>query len=146
MRVINRRAKRDYQILRRYEAGIVLTGGEVKSVKEGRIRLEESFIRIRGNEAFLVNAEIPFYRPAGRRDYDSRRERKLLLHKREILDLGLKTGRSSLTIVPLACYTKRGLVKVEIALVRGKKKWEKREAIKRRDLVREMERELREKR
>ena len=143
MRVVNRRAKRDYQILEKYEAGIVLTGPEVKSVKGGRIRLEESFVRIKDNEAFLVNAEIPFYLPAGKRDYDPRRERKLLLHKKEILNLALKTAHSSLTIVPISCYTKHGLVKLTIALARGKRKWEKKEAIKRRDLEREVERELR---
>lgn len=143
MRVVNRKAKRDYQILEKYEAGIVLTGAEVKSVKEGRIKLEESFIRIKEGEAFLINAHIPPYLPAGLRGHDSTRDRKLLLKKREILNLSLKTSHSSLTIVPLSCYTRHGLVKLEIALAKGKKKWEKKEAIKKRDIEREMERELR---
>ena len=143
MKVVNRRARRDYQILEKYEAGIALTGAEVKSVKGGRIKLEESFIRIKDTEAFLLNAHIPPYLPAGSRGYDPLRDRRLLLRKKEILTLSLQTTRSGLTIVPLSCYTKRGLVKLEIALAKGKKKYEKREAIKRRDIEREMERELR---
>jgi len=129
--------------LEKYEAGIALTGAEVKSVKQGRIKLEESFVRIQNREAFLINAYVPPYLPAGSRGHDPLRTRKLLLRKKEILSLSLKTAHSSLTIVPLSCYTKRGLVKIEIALAKGKKKYEKREAIKRKDIEREVERELR---
>lgn len=143
MRVVNRRAKRDYQILEKYEAGIALNGAEVKSVKQGRIKLEESFVRIKDREAFLLNAHISPYLPAGSRGHDPLRDRKLLLRKKEILTLSLKTAHSDLTIIPLSCYTKRGLIKLEIALARGKRKYEKREAIKRRDIEREVERELR---
>ncbi len=143
MRVVNRKAKRDYQILEKYEAGVVFTGAEVKSVRQGRIKLEESFVKIKDEEAFLTNAHIPPYLPAGSRGHDPLRSRKLLLRKKEILNLSLKTAHSSLTIVPLVCYTKGPWIKLEIALVRGKKRYEKREAIKRRDIEREVERELR---
>jgi SsrA-binding protein len=147
MRVVNKKTKRDFQILERYEAGVVLTGPEVKSVKAGRIKLQGSFVKIKEDEAFLVNVLIPPYQPAGRRiNFDSTRTRKLLLRKREIVNLSVKSNQSGLTIVPLSCYTKHGLVKVEIALARGKKKYEKREVIKRKDIEREIERELRGKR
>jgi SsrA-binding protein len=144
MRVVNKKAKRDFQILERYEAGVILTGPEVKSVKAGRIKLEGSFVKIKEDEAFLVNVLIPPYQPAGRQvNFDSTRTRKLLLRKREIVNLSVKSNQSGLTIVPLSCYTKHGLVKVEIALTRGKKKYEKREVIKRRDIEREVERVVR---
>lgn len=145
MRVVNRKARRDYQFLEKYEAGIVLTGAEVKSIRQGRIKLDESFVKIKDEEAFLTNAHISPYLPAGKKDYDPLRTRKLLLRKKEILKLSLKTAHSGLTIVPITCYTKHGLIKLEIALAKGKKKYEKREAIKRRDLQREVERAVREK-
>lgn len=145
MHVFNRRAKRDYQFLEKYEAGIVLTGAEVKSIKQGRIKIDQSFIKIKDEEAFLVNAHISPYLPAGKQGHDALRTRKLLLKKKEILSLSLKIAHSGLTIVPLACYAKHGLIKLEIALAKGKRKYEKREAIKRRDLEREVERELRRK-
>lgn len=146
MRIVNRRAYHNFQILDRFEAGIKLTGPEVKSIKGGRIKLERAFVKIVGSEAYLVNAHIPPYPFARQEGYDPNRTRKLLLHKREIIALKTKIEQKNLTIVALSCYTtsrKRGLVKLELGLAKGKKRWEKRELIKRRDIEREVERELR---
>jgi len=145
MRIINRRARYDYHLLEKVEVGIVLTGAEVKSVKENKIKLEESFVRLRDDGPWLVNAHIPPYRHARNKDYKPTRSRRLLLHKKEILSLAKKIEGKGLTLVPVSCYTKKGKIKLEIALARGKKKWDKREAIKRRDLEREVKRELGEK-
>ncbi|TSC53109.1 MAG: SsrA-binding protein [Microgenomates group bacterium LiPW_16] len=142
MKVTNRRAYHDYHILERLEAGIHLTGPEVKSVKGGHISLEGAFVKIAGSEAYLINAQIYPYPHARLENYDPRRTRKLLLHKKEIIALKSKI-QSGLTLVPLSCYTKQGLVKIELALARGKKRYEKREALKKRDLERELEEELR---
>ena len=143
MKITNRRAFHDYQILEKFEAGINLIGAEVKSVKGGRINLVGAFARIIGSEVYLVAARIPLYEYARPEGYDEARTRKLLLHKSQIIALKSKIQQSNLTIVPLSCYTTRGLVKLELALARGKKKYDKRETIKRRDLEREVERDLR---
>lgn len=143
MKIINRRALHDYQILEKLEAGINLTGPEVKSVKAGHLSLGGSFVKIVGAEAYLVNATIYPYAFARLENYDPRRTRKLLLHKKELIALKTKSGLAGLTIVPLACYTKHRLAKLEIALVRSKKKYNHREETRKRDLEREMERELR---
>lgn len=142
MKVINRRARYDYYLLERFEAGIALTGPEVKSIKTSRINLQDSFVRVRHGQAWLHNAHVSPYPYADNRDYDPKRTRKLLLHKNELLGLTKKMEGKRLTLVPTSCYTKKGKIKVEIALARGKKKWDKREAIKRRDLERETKREL----
>lgn len=142
MKIVNRRAYFDYHILEKFEAGIHLTGAEVKSVKGGHMSLAGAFVRIVGSETYLVNAQIHPYTNARVENYDSRRTRKLLLHKKEIIALKSKT-QSGLTLVPLSCYTSKGLVKLELALARGKKKYEKRQARKIRDWEREMEEELR---
>jgi SsrA-binding protein len=144
MRVINRKARRDYRILETLEAGIELKGPEVKSTKEGRIDLGQAYVRLGDDQVFLLNAHIAPYPPAGRQVFAPTRTRRLLLHKKEITALKSKMARSRLTLVPVSCYTKRGLVKLEIGLARGKKRWQKREDIKKRDLEREVERELRE--
>lgn len=138
MEVTNRRALRDYQVLEKFEAGISLTGAEVKSVKTGHLDLAGSFVKIVGSEAYLVNAKIYPYPFAQQESYDPQRTRKLLLHKKQILALKTKMAQSNLTIVPVSCYTKRGLVKLELALARGKRKHDKREKIKKRDLEREV--------
>ena len=142
MKITNRRAYHDYHILEKLEAGIHLTGPEVKSVKGGHMSLGGAFVKIVGSEAYLVNAQIHPYPFARLENYDSGRTRKLLLHKKEIIALKSKI-QSGLTLVPLSCYTKQGLVKLEIALARSKKKYEKKEALKKRDLERELEEELR---
>lgn len=143
MRIFNRRARRDYQIIDTLETGVALSGPEVKSIKQGRGDLTSSFVRIRDGEAWLVGASIPPYGPAGQKDYDLLRTRKLLLHKKEILSLSIKVRQQNLTLVPVSVYTKGPRVKVGIALARGKKKYEKREARRKRDIEREVERELR---
>lgn len=145
MKITNRRAFHDYQILDRFEAGIVLTGPEVKSVKGERARLTGSFVKIIGSEAYLVNVLIPLYEYARPADYDERRTRKLLLHKSQIISLKTKLNEGHVTLVPISLYTKKGLIKLEIGLARGKKQYEKRETLKRRDSQREVERELRKK-
>lgn len=145
MRIINRRAGYDYHLLEKFEAGIVLTGAEVKSVKAGRMNLNQSFVRIRNGEAWLFNTYINPYPYADNRDYDPRRTRKLLLHKNELLKLTQQTKEKGLTLVPVSCYTKGRQIKLEIALARGKKKADKREAKKRREIEREIERELKDK-
>lgn len=142
MKVLNRRARHDYQLLEKIEAGISLAGPEVKSVREGKISLDEAFVRIKDGQAYLLNAHIHPYRFADIKNLDPRRTRKLLLHKKEILALEQKIKQKKLTIVPTACYTKGRRLKLEIALARGKKKYEKREAKRRKDLERETEQEL----
>lgn len=143
MRITNRRAFHDYHILEKLEVGIHLTGPEVKSVKGGHMSLEGAFVKIVGSEAYLVNAQIHPYPHARLESYDPRRTRKLLLHKKEIIALKSRIQQANLTLVPLACYNKQGLVKLEISLVKGKREYEKRESLKRKDLERELEEELR---
>ena len=142
MRIVNRRVFHDFQILEKFEAGINLIGPEVKAVKTEHMDLTGSFVKVVGNEAYLVNAKI--YPPSFARleNYDLARTRKLLLHKKQILALKTKMAQSNLTIVPLACYTKRGLIKLELALAKGKKREDRREELRKRDLAREVEREL----
>src|SRR3989304_7458262 len=142
MKITNRRAFFDYQLLDRFEAGINLYGHEVKSVKLGKADLTGSFVRIIGSEAYLVNAKIFPYQNAQVENYDDKRTRKLLLHKKEIISLKSKTEGSNLSLVPVSLYLKHGFVKVEIALGKGKKKFEKRESIKKKDIQRDVEREL----
>jgi SsrA-binding protein len=142
MKITNRKATYDYQLLDRFEAGINLFGAEVKAVREGHVNLDGSFVRIIGGEAHLVNANIFPYKYARPETYDERRTRKLLLHKKEIISLKSKMDGSSLTIVPVSLYTTHGLIKVELALAKSKKKFEKRESIKKRDINRHIEEEL----
>lgn len=145
MKVVNRNLNREYEVLEKYEAGVALTGAEVRSVKEGNIKLDGAYVKIFGNEVHLINAEVAIYKYARPETYDPRRTRKLLLHKKEILRLRTKLATSgNLTIVPVACYNKKGLVKVEIALAKGKKTWEKKSLDKRRDEKRRVEKELKE--
>ena len=143
MKITNKRAFYNYEILESLETGIYLNGAEVKSVKGGRMSLEGSFVKIIGSEVYLVNAEIYAYFYARPEGYEARRTRKLLLHKKEILSLKTKMKSDKLTIVPLECYNSHGWVKMKIGLAKGKKEYEKREKIKRRDMDREVARELR---
>ncbi|MCX6724569.1 MAG: SsrA-binding protein SmpB [Candidatus Shapirobacteria bacterium] len=137
-KIVNRRASFDYQILAKFEVGVVLSGAEVKSIKNGHLKLEEAFIRLKDHEAWLFNAHIHPYSFAANQEEDPRRARKLLLHKKELLKLKQETTQKGLTIVPLSCYTKHNKIKLEIALAKGKKKYEKREAIKKKDWRREL--------
>lgn len=143
MRITNRRARYDYQILDKLEAGIQLTGAEVKSVKGERASLLGSFVKIIGSEAYLVNALIPLYEYARPADYDERRTRKLLLHKKQIIALKTKLLSGNFALVPLTIYTKDGLIKLEVGVGKGKRQYEKREALRIKDLQREVERTLR---
>ncbi len=138
----NRKARFNYEILEKYEAGIELLGTEVKSVRSGRMSLDGSFVIIRGGEAFLMNANIPPYQiKNSSKDYDPLRNRKLLLTKKELNELG-KSEKTGLTIVPMSVYNKGRKIKVDIALAKGKKKADKRESIKKRDTDREIRRTL----
>lgn len=145
MKIFNRKFRRDYQEVEKYEVGIALTGAEVKSVRAGRIKLEDSFVKILGSEVYLLNAQIPIYEYARPQEYDLRRTRKLLLHKNEIIRLKTKLASAGgLTIVPVSCYNKAGLIKLEIALAKGRKSLEKKKLEKARDVKREQEREVKE--
>ncbi len=138
----NRKARFDYEILEKYETGIELLGTEVKSVRSGQMSLEGAFVIARGGEAYIINANIPPYQVKNSpKDYDPLRNRKLLLTKKEISGLSGSEKNKSLTIVPLSVYNKNRKIKVEIALVKGKKKFDKRETIKKRDTDREIRRE-----
>lgn len=138
----NKRARFNYKILEEYEAGIVLSGAEVKSVRAGQISLRESFGTVRGNEVFLTNAHISPYKPANINDSEPTRSRKLLLKRSEISKLVGKVQAEGLTLIPLKVYDKKGKIKVELGLGKGKKKYDKREQIKQRDITRDIERTL----
>lgn len=143
MKVINKKARYNYELLEKFEAGIVLTGAEVKSIKKGQIKLDDSFVRVDDNyEAWLINAHIHPYQFADNRDYNPTKSRKLLLHKKQIISLLKKKESKNLSIIPYSCYTSKGIIKLQLALAKSKKKYQKKETIKRRDLEREMEREL----
>lgn len=143
MNIINKKARLNYRIFEILEAGIELLGSEVKSIKDGRVSLEGAHIQIGVGsgtlEARLVGMHAAPYLPAGRLEIDPTRTRRLLLHKNEILRLWQKTQATQMTAIPLRLYAKRGLIKVEVGLVKGKKKWEKREDLKRRDIKREID-------
>ena len=142
----NRRARHDYEILQTFEAGIELKGSEVKSLREGRTTLAESYAAMKGGELFLINSNIPEYREANRFNHDPKRPRRLLLHKKEISKLSSGISREGLTIVPLKMFfNPRGRAKVDIALAKGRKLHDKREAIKTRTWDRERARLLRDK-
>ncbi|MFA4845529.1 MAG: SsrA-binding protein SmpB [Patescibacteria group bacterium] len=140
---INKTARFDYEILAKLEGGLVLTGAEVKSIKAGHVQLKGAFLDLRGHELWLKNAFVTAYKPAGvREDYDPSRNRKVLVHKRELSKLVGKRHAEGLTLIPLSLYTKGGLVKLEFAVARGKKQFEKREAIKKRDVDRHIREKL----
>ena len=144
MTVINKKANYDYFFLDKLEAGIMLTGAEVKSIKEGSASLADSYVKIIEGEPVLINAYISPYKSAYDPSYEPRKERKLLMHKNEIDFLKGKLSSSSLTIIPVRMYNKRNLVKVEVALAKHKKKADKREILKKKAVMREAEAELRE--
>ncbi|MDD5415430.1 MAG: SsrA-binding protein SmpB [Candidatus Daviesbacteria bacterium] len=143
MRIINRKALHNYHILEHLEAGVVLSGAEVKSIRAGRIDLGESHVRVLNGEAFLINANIPLYIQASDKEYDAGRSRKLLLHKDQINSLIGKTSGKSVTLVPVSIYEKNNRFKVEIGLAKSKKEFDHRKALKERDHQRRVEQELR---
>lgn len=136
----NRRARHDYEIVERFEAGIALTGSEVKSLRGGHASLTEAFARVRDGEVWLENMHIAPYAQGEKRGYDPKRTRKLLLHRAEIERLIGKTAERGLALVPMRLYFSHGLAKVELGLGRGKRQFEKRRAIAERESRREMER------
>jgi SsrA-binding protein len=138
----NRRARHDYQLLERFEAGIALTGTEVKSLRGGHVQLGHAYADVRGGEVWLVGASIAEYRQGNIANHPPERDRKLLLHRREIDELAGKVQEKGLTLVPLRIYFKDGRAKVELALARGKERVDKRRDIAQRDAQREMERAL----
>lgn len=142
MKITNKRAFYDYEILEKLEAGINLYGAEVKAIRLGHADLSGSFVKVIGSEAYLVNAKIFPYKYAAPENYDERRTRKLLLHKSEIISLKSRIEGSNLTLVPLSMYTTKGFIKVEVGLGRGKKEYDKRQKIKKRDIRRAVEQEL----
>ncbi len=136
----NRKATHEYFILEAYEAGIALKGSEIKSIRAGQISLAEAYIRTDGKEAWLMEAHIAPYEQASINNHDPRRQRKLLLHKKEIRIMWNEVRQKGLTIIPLKVYLKEGRAKIEIALAKGKKLYDKREAIAKRDSEREIDR------
>lgn len=142
---VNRKAQHDYHIVRTLEAGLSLRGTEIKSIREGRVSIREAYVRPDDGEVWLVGAHIAHYAPAGSANHDPTRRRRLLLHKRQIADLRRAVESEGVTIVPLRLYLKGGRAKLEIAVGRGKKRYDKRAAIAKRDADRQMQRALRRK-
>lgn len=143
---VNRKALHDYHVLQRLEAGLALRGSEIKSIRQGRVQLREAFARPEDGELWLLNAHIAQYAAAGPFGHEPTRKRKLLLHKTQIRELSRSVLEQGLTLVPLRLYLKDGIAKVELALVRGRKRYDKRAVIARRDAEREMARALRRRR
>jgi SsrA-binding protein len=139
---VNRKAYHDYHIEDSVEAGLVLTGTEIKSIRMGRVNLKDAYARAENGEIWLLGAHIAQYPGGNRYNHEPKRPRKLLLHRKEITELSGAMMRKGLTIVPLKLYLKKGIAKVELGVARGKKAYDKREAIARRDAQREMQREL----
>lgn len=141
---VNRKAFHEYEISEKYEAGMVLVGSEVKSIREGKVNLKDSYVEIRNLEAFLVSSHISHYSNASYNNHEPERQRKLLLHRREILKLDKKVKTRGVSIVPLRMYFNlKGRIKIEIALAKGKRAYDKKQAIKDRDISRDTDRELR---
>lgn len=142
----NRKARHDYHILDTYEAGIVLTGSEIKSARAGRVSLREGYVAIRDGELWMVNCHIAPYDPASRENHEPRRDRKLLMHRRQIERLARDVQDPGHTIVPLRMYLKKHWAKVEIALVRGKRQYDKRQVIAEREAERKIRRTIKDQR
>jgi len=140
----NRKAFHDYFVEQRYEAGIILTGTEIKSIRAGKVNLKDSYADIQDGEVWLNQMHISPYEQGNRFNHDPLRKRKLLLHKAEIAKLAGKVQQQGMTLIPLKIYLKQGLAKIELGLCKGKKIYDKREDLAKRDAKRQMERELRE--
>jgi SsrA-binding protein len=144
-KIFNKRVGREYNILDTFEAGISLIGSEVKSIKEGRVKLDGAYVKFISGMPMLVNCDVPLYQFATIENYDSNRSRRLLLHKKEIIRLITKLSSSSrLTVIPLSIYEKSGKIKLEIGLVSGKKTWEIKRVEKNRDENRRIDKEIKE--
>jgi SsrA-binding protein len=146
MTILNRQAHFNYQLLETFEAGLVLTGSEVKSIRAGQANLNDAYAKIKDGEVWLNNLHIAPYSSAGQQNkaegYEPTRARKLLLHKKEVLQLTSKLQEQGLSLIPTKIYSTRNHIKVELALAKGKKKYDKRESIKRREVDRETRRKL----
>lgn len=140
----NRKAFHDYHVEETHEAGVALTGTEIKSVRVGSVNLRDSYAQVRNGELWLLNVHIAPYEPASRQNVDPYRDRKLLMHRGEIMRLMGRVQEKGLTLIPLRMYLKRNRAKIEIGLVRGKRLYDKREAIAKRESAREMERAVKE--
>lgn len=138
MEIKNKKAYYNYTISNEYEAGIALVGTEIKSIRKGSVNISDSYIRIKNNEAYIINMFIEKYDSGSIFNHETNRERKLLLHKREILKIKEKVVKEGYTLIPLKIYIKNNVAKVLIALAKGKKMYDKRENIKKRDLEREV--------
>lgn len=141
----NRKAKFDYQVFDTYEAGIVLTGTEIKSIRQGNCNIKDSYVIIKNNEAYVINMHISPYEEGNIFNHEETRTRKLLLHKKEILKLNDKLKISGYTIVPLKIYFNKNKAKMLIGLAKGKKNYDKRESLKEKDMKREMEKQIKRK-
>ncbi|MEX2140430.1 MAG: SsrA-binding protein SmpB [Pirellulales bacterium] len=139
----NRRARFEYEILDTLECGIVLVGSEVKSLRRGEISLEESYARLRGNEAWLLGCDIPEYKWSNQLNHQPRRPRKLLMHKRELKKFAARAGEKGLTLIPLKVYFKEGRAKVLLGLGKGKQLHDKRDSIKEKSMKRDIDRAMR---
>ncbi|MBI5947122.1 MAG: SsrA-binding protein SmpB [Chloroflexi bacterium] len=139
----NRRARHDYEILGRYEAGVALTGSEIKSVRDHKVQLQGAYARVKDGEIWLIDVHIAPYANAGYAGHNPTRDRKLLLHRKEITRIAQLMGEQALTLIPLAMYFKHGRAKVEIGLCRGLKRYDKRERIAERDVHRDIARAVR---
>jgi SsrA-binding protein len=139
----NRRARHDYDLIEKVEAGVVLTGTEVKSLRNGKANLEDAYAEIDKGEAWLLGCDIPEYLQANRMNHLPKRPRKLLLHRREIEKLATRTSERGLTMIPLSIYFKKGMAKVEISVAKGRKTFDNREAIKKNEAKRDIDRALR---
>ena len=140
----NRKARHEYHILEKYEAGIALKGTEVKSIREGKVSIKESYVRFFNNEIFIVGMHISDYSSRGYTEVENVRDRKLLLHRRELNKLKSKVDEKGVTMVPLSIYLKKNLVKIEFGLAKGKKLWDKRKDKMDKDIKRNIDRKLKE--
>jgi SsrA-binding protein len=140
---LNRKAAHDYHILQSFEAGLSLLGSEIKSIRSGHVSIREAYVRPHDGELWLVGAHIAQYPPAGRANHEPTRSRRLLLHRKEIRELEREVQTAGVTLVPLRLYLKDGIAKLEIALARGKKSYDKREAIAKREIERQLQRAVR---
>lgn len=140
----NRKARHDYHIVESFEAGIVLTGSEIKSIRAGRVNLRDSYAIVRDGELWLINSHIAPYDPASRQNHEPRRNRKLLMHRHQINRLAGQVQERGYTLIPLRMYLRGGRAKIELALARGKRQYDKRETIAKREANRQIERALKE--
>ena len=140
----NRKARHEYHILEKYEAGVALKGSEVKSIREGNVSIKESYVRFMKDELFIVGMHIAEYENRGYDDVESVRDRKLLLHRRELSKLKSKVDQKGVTMIPLSMYLKKNLIKIEFGLAKGKKMWDKRKDKQDKDIKRNIDRKMKE--